>query len=227
DGVIEKCIAHSPGDWIEEFETDCANSIDDDFDGQTDCGDSDCNGIINGTVRDKLTLQPVDLAEAQAKQSLQIIGSDTTDNLGVYSISNINCGTYDIAVSHPNYATQTKAALILQGRGSITQDFNMTIGTSCESDCTYVSDDLVHAECDGINGCSFSDSISKAACDKSKVGWLRDYNSTHYIVCPSGSPQPKVDIQASVNCASGTLIKSTSIVTYKGEPVKLVVVTCG
>ncbi|MEK6943287.1 MAG: carboxypeptidase-like regulatory domain-containing protein, partial [Nanoarchaeota archaeon] len=226
DGIAERCVAHSPGQWIEEFETDCANSVDDDLDGNTDCGDTDCNGVINGTVLDKNTQQHVDLADVQAKQSLQVIGSDATDTLGAYSIS-LNCGTYDLAVSHPSYAIQTKSGLALLGRQKLTQDFNMIVGTSCESDCTYVFDDIVHAECDGINGCSFSDPISRIACDKSKVGWLRDYNSTHYVLCPSGSPQPKVDIQASVNCASGTLIKSTSIVTYKGEPVKLVVVTCG
>ena len=97
----------------------------------------------------------------------------------------------------------------------------------CESDCTHFDDNIVHASCDGLNGCRFYDAISKAACDNSQPGWIRDYNSTHYVVCASGSPQPKIEIEASVSCESGTLVKVTRIVVYNGKPVKLVVAACG
>ena len=99
--------------------------------------------------------------------------------------------------------------------------------TICENDCTFFDDNIVHASCDGLNGCTFYDSISKAACDNSQPGWVRDYNSTHYVTCASGSPQPKIEIEASVGCESGTLVKVTRIVVYNGKPVKLVVAVCG
>lgn len=97
----------------------------------------------------------------------------------------------------------------------------------CENDCTFFDDSIVHAFCDGKNGCSFYDSISKEACDNSQPGWARDYNSTHYVTCAPGVPQPKVEIQASVSCESRTLVKVTRIVVYNGKPVQLVVAVCG
>ena len=94
-------------------------------------------------------------------------------------------------------------------------------------DCTFAADNIVHASCDAKAGCNFCDSVSKSVCDNSQPGWTRDYNSTHYITCPSGCPQPKVEIKASISCESGTLVKITRIVTYNGKPVKLVVAACG
>ena len=139
----------------------------------------------------------------------------------------INCGTYNLVASHPDYAAQTKSNLNVQARQQTTADFNLVLGTSCESDCTYAIDNLVHAACDGINGCTFYDDIAKAACDLSQPGWVRDYSSTHYVVCASGSPQQKTEIQASVSCSGGTIVKMTRIVVYNGKPVRLVVAMCG
>ena len=106
-------------------------------------------------------------------------------------------------------------------------DFKLQLGTSCESDCTYVYDDIIHAACEGHQNCTFYNAIGKAACDNSKVGWLRDYDATRYVICPSGAPQLKTETQASVTCSSGTLVKVVRIVTYNGKPVKLVVASCG
>ncbi|MBI1936101.1 hypothetical protein HYS31_06690, partial [Candidatus Woesearchaeota archaeon] len=106
-------------------------------------------------------------------------------------------------------------------------DFSLVLGTSCEADCTFIADNIVHAFCDGKNGCSFYDDISKAACDNSQPGWARDYNATHYVDCASGAPKPKVEIKAQVSCDKGNLVKVTRIVVYKGKPVKLVVAVCG
>ena len=77
------------------------------------------------------------------------------------------------------------------------------------------------------HGCTLYDAIAKAACDNSQPGWARDYDGSRYITCASGAPQPKVEIQADVTCAKGTLVKVTRIVLYNGKPVKLVVATCG
>ena len=226
DGIVEICVAHSPGQWVPEWETDCTNGIDDDLDGLIDCADSDCDGILNGTVKNKENLQPISLADVSARQDLATIKTATTNQNGIYSMD-LSCGDYSAVASHPDYAPQTRAGIFVPPRGQAFANISMVLGTSCEQDCTYASDNIVHASCDGKNGCKFYDSISKAACDLSQPGWIRNYNSTHYIVCASGSPQPKIEIQASLSCSSGTLVKITRIVLYNGKPVKLVVATCG
>jgi len=166
----------------------------------------------------------ISLAEVIAKKDITPVQSTTTAQDGTYSMS-INCGPYNLAASHSTYATQTKT-IYVGPRTDTSVNFSLVTGTSCESDCTYASDNLVHASCDGKNGCGFYDSTSKSACDLSQPGWVREYDSSNYVVCPSGSPQLKVEIQASLSCASGTIIKVTRIVVYNGKPVKLVVAAC-
>lgn len=170
------------------------------------------------------------MADVTAKKDLTTVKSATTNQQGNYSMS-INCGTYSLIASHPDYAPQTKTSIVVNPQQQTTINFEgssaLVLGTSCEQDCTFASDNIVHSSCDGKNGCYFYDSIAKTICDNSQPGWVRDYDSAHYVTCASGSPQPKIEIQASVSCASGTLVKMTRIVMYNGKPVKLVVATCG
>lgn len=223
DGVMERCVAHSPGQWIPDFEIDCTNGIDDDMDGLIDCADADCDGNLNGKTINQDS-QLISFVDITAKKDLVPVKSVQTGQDGTYSM-NIGCGDYNVMASHSIYSPQTKLAFV-PPRGEVSLNFSLVKGTSCESDCTYASDTLVHASCDGKNGCMFYDSIAKTACDLSQPGWVRDYDSSNYIVCPSGNPQLKVEIQASLSCASGTIIKATRIVVYNGKPVKLVVAAC-
>jgi|TARA_Y100000310_G_scaffold288510_1_gene314172 hypothetical protein len=225
DGVPEKCIVQSPGEWIEDVELDCGNGLDDDFDGNTDCADSDCDATLIGTVTDQGS-DPISFVDISVKIDLTNVESATTAQDGTYS-TNVSCGTYNLIASHSNYAPNTKSNVNLPATETVTEDFTMLLGSSCESDCTFAADDIVHASCDGKNGCSFYDDISKAACDLSQPGWIRDYDATRYVICPSGEPKEKLEFEASVTCSSGTLVKITRIVTYNGKPVKLVVATCG
>ena len=219
--VAGKCIAKTA------TETACTDSLDNDCDGLTDCNDTDCFGTITGTVTAQATQQPINLADITAKLVSTNFKSTTTNQLGTYSLS-INCGnTYNLVASHPDYAPQTKANINIQPRQQVTADFSLTLGTSCEPDCTFASDNIIHASCDGKNGCTFYDDIAKSACDFAQPGWVRDYNETHYVICAPGSPQLKIEIEASVTCSSGTLVKVTRIVVYNGKPVKLVVAACG
>jgi len=224
DDIRMICKAHSPGQWIPEFEIDCTNNVDDDLDGLTDCADADCNGSLTGTVKNQ-NGQTLSLIDVAAKKDLTTVESTVTSQSGSYSMS-LNCGDYNIVASSSNYAPQIKFAFVPPFTAK-SANFSLSIGTSCESDCTFSSDNIVHASCDGKNGCAFYDSISKAACDDSQTGWVRDYNETHYVTCAPGSPQKKVEVQASLSCSSGTLVKVTRIVVYNGKPVKLVVATCG
>jgi len=206
-------------------ETNCADGLDNDCDGTADCSDTDCNGSIAGSVRNSDN-QAISSADVSAMKDLSTVKSATTNSQGSYSLGSMNCGAYDLVASYSGYQPQTKS-ISLQPNQQLTADFTLALGTSCEQDCTFAADEIVHASCDGKNGCAFYDSISKAACDNSQPGWVRDYNSTHYVVCAPGAPQPKLEIEASVSCASGTLVKITRIVVYNGKPVKLTVATCG
>lgn len=190
------------------------------------CCKSDCTGSITGTIKGKDGL-PISGVEVSAKKDLTTIGSATTNQKGFFNITSNYCGNYSLVAAHPDYAVQTQSPILIIHEQEVGVDFTLVLGSSCEQDCTYVNDNIVHSVCGGINGCSFYDNISKAVCDNSHPGWVRDYNSTHYAACASGAPQPKIEIQASVSCASGTLVKATRIVVYNGKPVKMVVATCG
>ena len=217
--VQGKCIAKTP------TESNCADGLDNNCNGLADCNDTDCDGSISGSVKNT-NAQPISSADISAKKDLTTIKSAVTNNQGSYNFG-INCGTYNLFASHPDYAPQTKSSINVPPKQQVTADFSMVLGTSCEQDCTFAADNIIHASCNGKNGCAFYDSTAKSVCDNAQPGWVRDYNSSHYITCPSGSPNPKIEIKASVSCSSGTLVKVVSIVLYNGKPVKLVVATCG
>ncbi len=202
----------------------CSDGIDNDGNGLTDCQDNSCDGSVTGNVRNQNS-QSISSATITAKIDIQTASSVQSSQQGFYSIG-LHCGNYNLVASHPDYASSSQSISIAPNQ-QLSRDFSLLLGSSCEQDCTYVSDNIVHASCDGKNGCAFYDSIAKAACDNSQPGWVRDYNATHYITCALGTPQPKIELQASISCSSGTLVKVTRIVVYNGKPVKLVVATCG
>ncbi len=241
DGVDSQCgdslCDNSPGvtDATKTpTETACADGLDNDCDLKTDCNDNDCDGSITGTVKNQDN-QSISGADVSAKEDLTTVKSGTTNQQGSYLISPLACGSYNLVASHPDYAPQTKSNIAVNPQQQTISNFggpgesgtSLVLGTSCEPDCTFAADNIIHASCDGKNGCTFYDSTAKAACDNAQPGWARDYSETHYVICASGSPQPKIEILASVSCASGTLVKVTRIVVYNGKPVKLVVAACG
>ncbi|MEK6892349.1 MAG: carboxypeptidase-like regulatory domain-containing protein, partial [Nanoarchaeota archaeon] len=207
-----------------ENQYSCIDGKDNDGDGLIDCADPDCNGNLNGKAVNQDN-QLISFVDITAKKDLIPVKSVQTAQDGTYTMS-IGCGDYNVMATHSYYAPQTKTNINVKPNQPTTVDFNLVLGTSCESDCTYASDNLVHASCDGKNGCGFYDATAKAACDLSQPGWVREYDATHYVVCAPGSPQLKVEIHASLSCASGTIIKATRIVVYNGKPVKLVVAAC-
>jgi len=198
------------------------------------CCKAHCVGSITGTVKNQNN-QSISSADVSAKKGLTTIKSATTDQQGNFVINDIDCGSFTLVVSHPDYLTQTKSNIVVNPQQQTIVNFggendtssSLVLGSSCEQDCTFAAGNIVYASCDGKNGCIFYDSISRVACDNSQPGWVRDYNSSHYVTCASGAPQAKIEIEASVSCASGTLVKVTKIVVYNGKPVKLVVATCG
>lgn len=207
-----------------ENQYSCTDGKDNDANGLIDCDDPACKPVIIGIAANQQN-QRVPNVDVSLRTGLTIVKSAITGQLGNYSIIQINCGTYNLIASHADYLPNSRTITLSSGQQA-TIDLAMILGTSCEPDCTYFGDNIVHASCDAKNGCTFYDSISRAACDNSQPGWIRDYSATQYVVCASGAPQPKVEIKASVSCESGTLIKVTRIVLYNGKPVKLVVAAC-
>jgi hypothetical protein len=130
--------------------------------------------------------------------------------------------------SAEGYVSSTKTDITLSPGSSITENFELVPGTTCEDDCTYAGDNTIHQECDEINGCAFYDETAKQACNLAQPGWIRDYPENQEIECAEGEPETRVVTESTVTCEEGeNLMKTTKLVTYKGKLVKLVVVTCG
>jgi hypothetical protein len=201
-----------------------------------------CTATASGTVRD-VNGNPVNGANIKFLEGTESKQDTTTDINGNYQIEGVLCGKYEVIVSKPGYISSAKGEVLVPATDSTTLDFEeesaLVPGTSCEDDCTYAGDNIVHKECDGIdNGiadldgdgktsCEFYDNIAKNVCDLAKPGWIRNYDENSVIECAEGSPNEKVSTQAKVKCEEGNLIKNTKVVTYKGKLMKLVIAMCG
>lgn len=222
-----------------EDQYSCTDGIDNDGDGKTDCADIDCGTTVSGYVRDESN-NPLYRAKVDITQSAT---STLTNNNGLYDFGKVNCGTYDMMASADGHVSSTKSQVKFTPTSSVTQDFTLAKGKSCEADCTYAADNTIHAECDGINGCKFCPQgcsfcdvdIAKQSCNLAQPGWDRIYDDPNrqecingcIITCPSGCPQAKIETRAKVTCSEGkNLIKITKIVAYKGKLTKLNVVVC-
>ncbi|MBI1934972.1 carboxypeptidase regulatory-like domain-containing protein [Candidatus Woesearchaeota archaeon] len=126
------------------IETNCIDGLDNDCDGLKDCADSDCDGSIAGTARAQDTNLPIESVDVSTKKDLTVMKSSTTNQQGVYSINQINCGNYTLTTSHTDYAPSFKSAQVLPNQ-QLTADFSLVLGTSCEADCTFIADNIVHA----------------------------------------------------------------------------------
>jgi hypothetical protein len=214
DDIKEVCVVSSPGEWVDA-------------------------GLIYGTVKDTGGVG-IGGASVQVLQGTSQMYVTLTDAAGDYEINDILYGTYSMIASADNYISSTESDRVLTSNDNIENvDFTLTLGTSCEDDCTYAGDNIIHKECDGIDNdgedidgdgdtiCSFSDDTAKEVCDLAQPGWIRDYPPDKEIECAEGTPQAKSEIEADITCDEENLIKTTKLVNYKGKLVKLVIVTCG
>ena len=184
-------------------------------------------------------------ASVQVLQGTSQMYVTLTDAAGDYEINDILYGTYSMIASADNYISSTESDRVLTSNDNIENvDFTLTLGTSCEDDCTYAGDNTIHRDCDGAdvdgdgiadcvfcgNDCSFCDSEKVGnSCDLAQPGWIRPYDCENdcEIECAEECPMEKLEIGADITCDEENLIKTTKLVNYKGKLVKLVIVTCG
>ena len=158
-----------------------------------------------------------------------------TPPLGKFTIDDVTCGTYDMIASAGDYVSSVKSNVVLPSQESLIVDFTgndaLIIGSTCEEDCTTAADNIIHKECDGINGCAFNNDdgtgTAKEVCNFAQPGWIRDYSDTQVIECAEGTPQLKVETKAEVTCELENLLKLTKVVVDKGKLVNLNIVKCG
>ena len=131
-----------------------------------------------------------------------------------------------MAASAADYIPAANIAQIQPKQQLTDVNFILTLGTTCEDDCTYAIDSTVRKECSGKNGCSFYDETAKNACNFAQPGWLRDYSPTQVVECAEGAPQPKIETKATVTCSGENMIKITKVVKFKGKLARLVVAAC-
>lgn len=217
------------GFWMDEFEVDCTNGLDDDLDGKIDCEDNDCNAALTGVVEDD-SGQPVQDATVRFFDGLTVLNQTQTNSTGGYGFD-LKCGTFDGVASHPDYIETTQEDITIPHQTPHEVDFvdenALTPFGQCLASCRRAGSDHFYKECHGINNCNYYDNRAAEACHLAKAGWVRDYNETHYLVCAKGVPIEKVNIETDVSCPTETLVKTTSITRYNGQPVKMVVVVCG
>lgn len=230
-GTLYVCYRSNAGSWTwsisaEETETNCDDGFDNDLDGSTDCQDSDCNGKIEGYVRDPDS-SPLGSAKVEAFETSTKIAEDpSTEADGYYEIP-IACGTYNLAASKTDYIPDSKTGIVVPPKTTIQKDFTLTYGIVCEADCSYLIDTRCHQECEGINGCSFYDLIAMSNCDNSQIGWEVDYDASNIVECCEGSPTEKIEQKADIACPFENLVKSYRLLYRQGKPIRMVIVVCG
>jgi len=204
----------------------CGDYIDNDCDGNTDCEESSCGGGITGYVRDQDN-KPLEGAKVEAfNGSIKIAEDLYTGPDGSYGM-NVGCGIYRLAASKTDYIPSTKTDVSVPPLTTIQRDFTLISGVTCEEDCSYLIDDRCHVDCDGVNNCSFHNSITREKCDLAKVGWRVFYNPTQLIECCEGKPENKSEIKAVISCSYDNIFQYHTIVDWQGKPIRMVSVVCG
>jgi hypothetical protein len=122
------------------------------------CPDVDCTAMVSGYVT-TLEGNPVGEAEVYVTHAQGQILIATTDNNGYYSTDSAVAGLVKFHADYSDYDTEIVSAEIM--RGSLDNVVNITVSPgACSQDCTDVFGDVCNAECQGKNGCLFTDGTS-------------------------------------------------------------------
>jgi hypothetical protein len=151
-----------------------------------------------------------------------------------YFQANVLQGFYNIVVEKEGYLPYTEANFELVA--SQPMNFELALSSECQSDCT-TNDGYCHAECDGVNGCTFSPEVNLIGetvvdvCDGKGEGWVRDFDTTTHsdgeVLCCVGSPQAASAIVSAAPAPNDDILDvytSTRLVNVGGQTLTLNIV---
>lgn len=155
--------------------------------------------VISGLVTDKLTSLPIPFAQVSILNYKPFIGS-VTDSLGVFSLSNIPTGRYDMEITFIGYhktimrevvvisGKQTKLNIILEE--NITQLNDVTVGPTLEKQKPLNSNALVSARMLSVEEASrYAGGFDDPARLASAFAGVASNNSNNGIVVRGNAPQ--------------------------------------
>lgn len=179
---------------------------------------------LSGYVRN-LTTRINPLGDPVAEARVEAVGETFvyTDANGYYSIP-LEGGVYDFVASKISYdptveydidivATPTKDFILKRPAGN------------CEADCTYINDDVCHADCEGRGDCIFYDGTTTAICDEQLRGFIKQYDATKVVECCKGVPSEALagKVKATTEVDATNIVRIVKNVWYEGRLVKLVI----
>jgi hypothetical protein len=147
--------------------------------------------------------------------------------------ANVFADYYNIVVEKDGYIPYTEANYELLA--SQPMDFVLALSSECQPDCT-TNDDYCHAECDGVNGCSFPSSFNTNSesvadvCNGKGVGWPVDFDVAPEleVVCCTGPPAtPSTPVVADPSTGDVEVFTSTRIVNVGGRLLTMHIVVTG
>ncbi|MBI5389319.1 hypothetical protein HZB01_02980 [Candidatus Woesearchaeota archaeon] len=207
-------------------ETLCGDGIDNDCDGFTDNCDIDCNTAANCPFVNGTITSCDNISQTISQTNVLLLGRNTLDQVKSYGVStnsqgyfNVGAevGSYDLTGSKQNFLATTTPINVAVGVNQY--NFCLTSYTGpCEADCSYQSDSVCHATCQGTNGCLMNQSVfDSGVCNNREVGQVVAFNATHDVVCCGGAPYPQTSVKGTVQTDSENAIKVTRVVYYKGK----------
>jgi hypothetical protein len=144
---------------------------------------------------------------------------------GTYTIEGVPEGVYDLTASKAPYADDF--SLDTDVYAEVTVDFVLSHPSDvCEADCSYISDSVCHADCQGKSGCWFYDDTTLSVCDGQGVGFVKNYGGGQVVECCTGQPYEKVVIPAQVDIDAEKVFRVVKVVQLPdGRLGKMVVYT--
>jgi len=137
---------------LEETEALCMDGIDNDCDSLVDCADTNCTGIIHGSVRDESgrAIGGATIKSSPAGKSEECERSNTSLSDGSYSLHAL-IGSYNVLARKAGYDDNVTWVTVRSKQvepSGHTVNFNLRNGT-CHADCTD-SYGICNPDCDGL-----------------------------------------------------------------------------
>jgi hypothetical protein len=205
-GVQTECCGDDTGEYmiVTNKNEACCNVVDDFVFASGNCSAAANRRYIYGTIYGEQadsTFAPLFGARVTIKtENFYDVNLDDSLMSGQYNISVPAGANYTIIITKPGYSMRS---IFVNALSSVELDFNLTLTNDCRSDCSawdfsrkaFVCKDA----CEGMNGCDYNESIVSdytgqdisLVCDAQVLGWSKQHNSTHDIICCNGGYMAK------------------------------------